>query len=102
MGRARADEFRPIPGGTSGFKPSPAGGGTKLDTFVLRTDYDLCESMTSRIVRRGQLSPARRGPRHDFWKFLSDRVCGVRSGDREQDGVALPAATAEGGGTQSA
>src|SRR5438045_8317599 len=45
-GRARADEFRPAHGGTSGSKSNLVGGGTKLDVFVLRSDYDLCERMT--------------------------------------------------------
>src|SRR5438067_10796724 len=45
-GRARADEFRPAHGGTSGSKSNLVGGGTKLDVFVLRSDYDFCERMT--------------------------------------------------------
>ena len=38
-GRARADEFRPAHGGTSGSKPNLVGGGTKSDTLY-------CEQIT--------------------------------------------------------
>src|SRR4051812_9910110 len=89
--RARADEFRLAHGGTSGLRPGIGGWG-----YLTRTP---CVAVTLRSLRPDdKRQPGRRfdtRARRTQTRFV-EFVSGPGSGDGEQDGVALTAATAQG------